>query len=138
MAPRCSCQCARSAGAQMQQVLVELPVHHQVDGQPEVLVLFPELLKLLELVDPALFALELYLPLQVILVDRRLQLMKIGSQVLFNGLLEFAAVIPLVEQKNQQAGQDQAKSDPGRAFPVNGVFGGDNQHGRSQFIIICP
>ena len=122
----------------LQQVLVELPIHHQVDGQPEMFVLFPELLELLELVDPALLALELDLPLQVVLVRRCLQLVKIGGQVLFNGLFEFAAVTALIEQENQQAGHDQAKGHPRRAFPVDGVLSGDNQHGRSQFITICP
>ena len=120
------------------QILVKLTIQQQRHRLPEFFLIFLKLLEFLQLQNPLLAAFELDFPLQVVFVGGGLQGQQIALQIVFQCGFELAVVSALVEQKDQQAGHDQAQGYPGWAFPVYGILGRNNQHGRSQFIIICP
>jgi len=121
-----------------QQIVVELPVHQQAGSLPEFLVIVLQLLELVELLHPVSVAVPQDQPFQVILIGGCLQCQQVRIQILLHRLIQLAIVTTLIKQENQNTHQHQPEGYPGRAFPVNRVLSGNNQHGESQFIIICP
>ena len=121
----------------LQHVLVKLTVRQQAVGNPQVPALFLQLLEVLQVVDPILIVFKLNLALEVVLVYRGFQRLQVRFQILLNRFFNQPVVVALVKEEYQQASRDQPEGNPGWALPVHGVFGGDNQHGPSQFIIIC-
>ena len=120
------------------QVLVIIPVKQQGNRLPALFILLPQGLEFLKLQHTLLVAFEADFPLQVVFVGGGFQCQQVAIEVLLDGCVQLAVVCSLIEQEHHDTGHHQARGYPGWAFPVDGVLGGDNQHGRSQFIIICP